>query len=230
MYFLQGRLYVFTQEGVHIIGVDESPTFGVAWKFTICLVDADSQHPPPDWLMTRSPLFIVAASSPRSPHRQWVKYRADSVEFALNPPMRDELVLVLVLVVHSLLALLTIFSLSRMNLPMRFTQEIRSAISYYGINMRGLRRVLRNGGKTIEHKIEQKVWRLPIADLNSLIQLDTDYTGNVAQILVVSRCPDQPEPGTIKYLDGDVLQRTIASPAVWKKLLVRESMVYPGLY
>ena len=104
-------------------------------------MDADVQYPPPDRLMTWSPLFILAASSPKSDHRRWVKYRTDSRVFALNPPTRDELVQALALVIHSLLGLLTIFSFSRTDLLLRSAPDIISAISHYGFNMRGLRQV-----------------------------------------------------------------------------------------
>lgn len=83
------------------------------------------------------------------------------------------------MVIHSLLALLTIFSLSRMDLPMRSVPDIQNAISHYGVNLRGLRHVLCNGSESIEHGIEERVQRLPIADLNSLVRLDADDTGNV---------------------------------------------------
>ena len=96
MYFFKGYLYIFTQDGPHRINVNQAPEFEIAWKFATCLVDADVTHAPPDSLMTHAPLFIVAASSPTSPHRRWVKWRADSWEFALTPPTPNELVQALV--------------------------------------------------------------------------------------------------------------------------------------
>ena len=63
------------------------------------------------YLMVASPLFVLAASSPRLGHRRWINQKEGSQQFVLNPPRRDELIKVLVRSSFPP-SLLTLFSLS----------------------------------------------------------------------------------------------------------------------
>ena len=86
--------------------------------------------------------------------------------------------------------------------------------------MRSLRQVLEFGPTRLENEIDRKVRQLEIADLQSLIELDAGYSRSATHKLIVSSCPDQPKPGTKRYLIGDVLTSMTAIPAAWKKLLL----------
>jgi len=154
--------------------------------------------------MTKSVLFVLTASSSRPDHRRWVKRRDFSQQFALNPPTEDELVQFF----------------SRMNLTKGSKSQIKSAVSMYGYDIRSLREVLQFGPASLENEIKVKVRQLDIVDLESLIKLDADHSDNATHSLIVSRCPDQPGPGTANYLTGDVLESEVAIPAVWKELLL----------
>jgi len=131
------------------------------------------------------------------------------------------------MVIRSLLALLTLFSLSRRNLPNVTESVIKRTILMYGYNMRALIQVLQVGPTKLEQDIQEKVRRLETVRLINLMKLDADDTGNVSHNLLVIRCPEQPKPGTLEYLDSDVPTRAAASHAVMKKLiLVHGRMVY----
>lgn len=95
--------------------------------------------------------------------------------------------------------------------------------------MRVLIQVLLNGPKTLEADIAKKLSELDIVKLNSLIRFDADFAGDMSHNLTVSKCDEQPEPDSEGYLGGDVLTSSIASPTVWKNLLiVHGRMVYLG--
>jgi hypothetical protein len=61
--YSDGETYIFTSDGVYM--TEEKIRFGPEFKGTLCLVDGDVRTPPPDYLMQRSPLFVLMAASPR---------------------------------------------------------------------------------------------------------------------------------------------------------------------
>ncbi len=109
-----------------------------------------------------------------------------------------------------------------MNLAKGSKSQIKSAVSLYGYNMRSLREVLQFGPASLENEIKLKIRQLEIVDLESLIKLDAENAENTTHSLIVSRCPDQPEPGTARYFFGDVLKSEVAIPSFWKELLLVE--------
>ena len=105
--------------------------------------------------------------------------------------------------------------------------EIQWAISNYGYNIRSLIQVLDFGPATLESEIASKIDPIQPATLVNLIKHDAESATNVSHSLVVSRCVEQPAPGTDKYLGSDILSSAIASPAVWRLLLeIRGRKVY----
>lgn len=105
--------------------------------------------------------------------------------------------------------------------------EIRNAILNYGYNIRSLIQVLDSGPDSLEAEIASKIDPLVSATLVNLIRHDAENSVDMSHSLIVSRCLEQPAPGTDKYLSGDVLHSAIASPTVWRLLLnIRGRKVY----
>ena len=95
--------------------------------------------------------------------------------------------------------------------------------------MRTLIQVLQGGLKSLEADIENGLKRLDIVKHNGLITLDEDSAGDLSHNLIVSKCFEQPEPDSEGYLGDDVPTSSVASPTVWKKLLIVQGrMVYLG--
>jgi hypothetical protein len=86
--------------------------------------------------------------------------------------------------------------------------------------MRSLIEVLNDGPARLEKEIEVHIRPLDFVSLQCLMKLDADSPGNMTHSLIESRCFNQPEPMSPQYLAGDVLESTVASPAVWKKLFL----------
>jgi hypothetical protein len=208
--------YIFTKDGVHLI--NQEPYFGKGWASQTCLVDADMNHGLPENTMTRSQMFVLSASSPRLDHRRWVKQRTFSQEFVLNPPSRKELIDVLVQSRVPPRSAHTVQSLS-------YEEAHSPRICYWPCDLR-VRVQHADPDSSPERRSHQsragyqtKGWWTSFVNLSSLMRLDAENAGVVTHSLLVSRSPDQPQPGSTQYLVGDVLQPAVASPAVWKKLL-----------
>ena len=98
--------------------------------------------------------------------------------------------------------------------------KIRDTISMYGYSMRALIDVLQNGPAGLEGHIDMKAQQLSTVSLSSLTQLDCREVRTVYHSLVVGRRLDDPTPGTLAYFAGDVPRSAVASPAVWRKLVL----------
>jgi len=83
-----------------------------------------------------------------------------------------------------------------------------------------LSQVFQFGPTNLEEHIDVKAQQLETVSLSSLIKLNVDDAGIVSHSLIVSRCARRPKPGTTEYLGGDVLRSAVASPAVWRKLVL----------
>jgi hypothetical protein len=100
----------------------------------------------------------------------------------------------------------------------------------YGYNIRTLLQVLKGSPEILETTIEQRLNGLDIEKIQSMINLNADAAGDLSHSLIVSRCSQHPEPDSAGYHNGDVLRSSIASPAVWRKLLhVHGRVVYERL-
>jgi len=122
------------------------------------------------------------------------------------------------MVICSLLALLTLFSLS-LRYPRATQSKIKETIREYGYNMRTLAQVLRGGSARLMGDIAKRVADLSIVNVGSLTKREVEDAGNMSHSLIVSRCLESPQPDSPDYLEGDLLTSTIASPAVWRQLL-----------
>ena len=91
----------------------------------------------------------------------------------------------------------------------------------YGRNMRGLVEVLCHGPGFLESDIASKINPLETVTLSDLIRRDAESAGEMSHTLILSRCLDQPQPGTNEYATSDVLSSIVASHAVWKALVSR---------
>jgi hypothetical protein len=90
----------------------------------------------------------------------------------------------------------------------------------FGYNMRALIQVLQVGPEILEADIQRQISRLDTTTLWSLTKLDEDNAGNVSHNLTVRTRPNQHQTNSAGYLLGDVSTDTVASPAVWKNLLL----------
>jgi len=109
----------------------------------------------------------------------------------------------------------------------------------YGCNLRSLRKVLGGGRAVIDGRIESTVSDLDLMTLQRMLEVDIDCISDCLKChtLITSLCTQQPGPTTRKYLDSDIVSRTLAGSVVYKALLRRHGAEFhrqirfkPSLY
>ena len=93
IYWAFDSLYLFHHSAIYHMNTKFSTpgSFHDPYLDALCLVDTLEGHPPPNFLVMNTRLFIIQAASPNPAHTEWRMARVGIFVLVLNPPDEGEM-------------------------------------------------------------------------------------------------------------------------------------------